>query len=183
MPDDIVSVRSVQLHELLGSTMTAVIQADGLAAQATLDFVETVGFTGATGDGDGSAGELRMATFRYTKLDANNQPAEFVAEIPVLSLVPVPALQIDEAKFSFAVKIDSVSTTTTPAPQEGVAFAVPTKTTLFARPAYSSGPRNEEVRSTHHLEIEVTMRQADIPVGLEKVFNLMDQAIQDRKAT
>jgi Protein of unknown function (DUF2589) len=205
MPDE-VSVRALKLHELLGATLVAVVQADALAAKATLEYIETVGFAEATEseteDSEAEAGgRLRMASFRYKKLDANNDVAEFVAEVPILSLVPIPALQIKDATLSFAVKIDDITKTTdgpTPTPTSAVAAAAsgvgtttpmrlldelrPTATQLVARPAASSGAKSQEVRSTHHLELKVTMAQADIPVGMEKIFDLLDQAIQDRKA-
>jgi Protein of unknown function (DUF2589) len=205
MPDE-VSVRALKLHELLGATLVAVVQADALAAKATLEYIETVGFAEATesetDDSEAEAGgRLRMASFRYKKLDANNDVAEFVAEVPILSLVPIPTLQIKDATLSFAVKIDDITKTTdgpTPTPTSAVATAAsgvgtttpmrlldelrPTATQLVARPAASSGAKSQEVRSTHHLELKVTMAQADIPVGMEKIFDLLDQAIQDRKA-
>jgi hypothetical protein len=200
MADDVVSVRALKLHELLGATMVAVIQADALAAKATLEYIETVGFV-APAEGEGeeettAGGTLRMASFRYKKRDETNAIADFVAEVPILSLVPIPALQVKDATFSFAVKIDDITKETeggNPGNPDGatiaqptsrlVTFLKPTATQLIARPAAASGPRTEEVRSTHHLEVKVTMAQADIPTGMEKIFNLLDQAIQDRKAT
>lgn len=200
MANEITGIRSLALGELLGATMVAVVQADALAARATLEFVETVGF-GPEGTGDGDRAEsLRMASFRYRKQDETGQVAEFVAEVPILSLVSIPALQVKEAKFSFLAKIDGVSqpprpTPPRPLPAETVAQPLaepralalvsgvrPSAVQLLARPAASSGAVTEELRSTHHLQVEVTMGQADVTVGLEKIFDLMNQAIQDRKA-
>jgi len=195
---DDVSVRSVELHELLGAVMVALVRADALAAKATLEYIETVGFVpprterreepGTTI----ASGRLRMASFRYRKRDENNELADFVAEVPVLSLVPIPALQVANATVSFAVKIDDITTmkdgeVPRPAPPtDGAPRLVPflqaTATRLIARPAASSGAKTEETRSTHHIEIDLTMDRADIPLGLEKIFNLMDQAIVDKKA-
>jgi hypothetical protein len=203
MADDVVSVRALKLHELLGTTMVAVIQADALAAKATLEYIETVGFvTPPEGDDEGdetettAGGRLRMASFRYRKRDEADEIADFVAEVPILSLVPIPALQVKDATFSFAVKIEDITKTAAgnPGPSNPgeemigqprsrlVTFLKPTATELITRPAAASGARTEEVRSTHHLEVKVTMGQADITTGMEKIFNLMDQAIQDRKA-
>jgi hypothetical protein len=205
MADEITGIRSMALGELLGAAMVAVVQADALAARATLEFVETVGFRAGALDGEGdesaSPESLRMAAFRYRKQDETGQVAEFVAEVPILSLVSIPALQVKEAKFAFIAKIDGVAKTTPPTAPAPSAVAVaptavgiaqpalslvsgvrPTATQLIARPAPSSGAKTEEIRSTHHLEVAVTLGQADVTVGLEKIFDLMSQAIQDRKA-
>jgi hypothetical protein len=172
MADEIARVRSLPLGELLGGTMVAVVQADALAARATLDFVQEVGFV--PGADPATTGSLRMAAFRYQKRDEDGQVAEFVTEVPVLSLVTIPALQVKEATFSFIAKIDEI--------QRTGGDAAPTSTRLIARPAAASGARTEEVRSSHHLQVQITMAQADVTVGMERVFQLMDEAIRDRKA-
>jgi hypothetical protein len=202
MADDVVSVRALKLHELLGTTMVAVLQADALAAKATLEYIEAVGFVAPPeGEDEGdetettAGGRLRMASFRYRKRDEADEVTDFVAEVPILSLVPIPALQVKDATFSFAVKIEDITKTAgnpgpaNPGPElidqprsRLVTFLKPTAAELITRPAAASGSRTEEVRSTHHLDVKVTMGQADITTGMEKIFNVMDQAIQDRKA-
>jgi Protein of unknown function (DUF2589) len=195
---EVIGIQAVRLFELLGSAMVAVVQADALAAKSTLEYIETVGFvappTGTEEDGGvtpSPAGDLRMASFRYRKLDENNEVADFVAEVPVLSLVSIPSLQVRRATFSLAIKIDDITKTTDGAetggpqtlgpPSRLVPFLQPSATHLIARPATRSGSRTEEITSSHNVQIEINMAQADVPVGLEKIFNLMDQAIQDRK--
>jgi hypothetical protein len=113
--------------------------------------------------------------------------------VPVLSLVSIPSLQVRKATFSLAVKIDDITKTTdgggggavVPLPPRPGTRLLPflraTETQLIARPATKSGSRTEQVTSSHNLQIEITMGQADVPVGMEKVFNVLDQAIQDRK--
>ena len=171
MADELARVRSLPLGDLLGGAMVAVVQADALAARATLDFVQEVGFVPST-DPE-TTGSLRMAAFRYQKRDEDGQVAEFVTEVPLLSLVTIPSLQVKEAKFSVVAKIDEIRRTG--------GGGKPAMTELVARPAATSGSRTEEVRSSHHLQVEVTMAQADVTVGLERVFQLMDEAIRDRK--
>lgn len=197
------SVRALQLHELLSAPMVAMIQADAQAARATLEFIETVGFLAdASAPGGADDSRLRMARFRYKKLDENGAVAEFVAEVPVLSLVPVPALQIKEAKIALSAKIvdiaaepaaggtgtgsgagGSVGTGTSPAGSKIAAAGVlaSRKLQLLAKLASTSGAKTEEVRSSFDLDIQITLGQADIPLGMEKIFQLMDQAIRDEK--
>lgn len=178
---DIQGIRALQLHELIGAPLVAMIQADALAARATLDFVETVGFV-ANGGGteDGDAGRLRMAKFRYQKLDENGATAGFVAEVPILSLVPIPSLQIKEAKLSLAAKIVDMAVGAT---KPAVANAITSRALkLFTKPVASSGAKTQEVRASYDLDIQITLGQADVPIGMEKVFALLDQAIRDEKA-
>ena len=192
---EVQSVRALQLHELISAPMVAMVQADAQAARATLEFIETVGFTAdASAPGGTDENRLRMARFRYRKLDENGDVAEFVAEVPVLSLVAVPALQIKEAKIALAAKIVDIAAekpAASPAPAVGgtpaisrpaIADAVASRRLqLLARPAATSGAKTEETRASFDLDIQITLGQADIPLGMEKVFQLMDQAIRDEK--
>jgi hypothetical protein len=190
MADEVRSLRAVELYELLSAPLTAMIQADALAARATLDFIQAAGFiapeAGEKPAGEGlPAGRLRMAEFRYKKLDENNQLAEFVAAVPVLSLVPIPSLQIKQAKVKLAAKITDVVEQKPPpgaAPAERVPLLAARPLRVMARPAAASGARGQEVRASYDLEIEISLAQADVALGMEKILALMDRAIQDAKA-
>ncbi|MGH6894582.1 MAG: DUF2589 domain-containing protein [Dongiaceae bacterium] len=191
---DIQGIRALQLHELIGAPLVAMIQADALAARATLEFVESVGFVAANGQaGADDASRLRMARFRYEKLDENGAATSFVAEVPVLSLVPIPSLQIKEARLTLAAKIVDIAADSPTATARLAATASGSATPaagaisarrlqIFAKPVASSGSKTQEVRSSFDLDIQITLGQADIPIGMEKIFALLDQAIRDEKS-
>lgn len=187
MADEVRSLRALELYELLSAPLTAMIQADALAARATLEFIQTAGFVPAEpGEKPAAerlpAGRLRMAEFRYRKLDENNQLAEFVAAVPVLSLVPIPSLQIKQAKVKLAAKITDVIEQKPPPAAAGVPLVAVRPLRVMARPAAASGARGQEVRASYDLEIEISLGQADVALGMEKILAMMDRAIQDTKA-
>ena len=192
------SIQSLDLHELIGGPLAAMVQADAHAARTTLEYLEAVGFSPAeTGDDTPQEktdiGKLRMAQFKFKKLDENNQATDFVASVPILSLVPIPALQIKEGKISFSAKITDIAKDNATSNQGGnpmraavagsslISNIRAQKVKLFAKPAASSGTKDQEVRGTFHINIEVTAAQADITSGMEKIFNLLDQAINEEK--
>ncbi|MBN2471011.1 MAG: DUF2589 domain-containing protein [Anaerolineae bacterium] len=197
MADVMQGIRSLPLHDLIGATLVAIIEADAQAAQATLEFIETVGFVAPAkpeeGAGEGiAAGALRMADFRYRKLDENNEVTDFVASVPVLSLVPIPALQVQDARFKLTAQITDIAAQETAKPQVNAPGALaarpatsiiskiqPRQYKLLAKPVASSGTKDQETRGNFHLEVEITMGQADLPLGMEKLFNMMDTAIRE----
>jgi hypothetical protein len=198
MANAVHGIRALPLHELIGAPLVAMIRADAQAARATVEFIEAVGLVPpeevSEGRGDSTqAGSLRMASFRYKKLDENNEISEFVALVPVLSLVPVPAIQIKEAKISFSAKISDIvqeqddggarDASAAPLPQGRLISYLPRKMELITKPVASSGTKDNKVRGAYHLDVEISMGQADIPLGLEQVFTLMDQAIRDEKGS
>ncbi len=177
------------LHELLSAPLVAMIQADALAAKATVEFIQDVGFSEETG----KAPALRMAQFRFKKADENNEIKEFEASVPLLSLMPIPSLQIREGKVKLAAKIVDVTVEQSPtrtAPATAAATNVTAsskllaarKVNLVAKPVASSGSRTQETRSNFDLDIEITMAQADVPLGMEKLFQLMDSAVNEKKS-
>lgn len=197
MADVIRGIRSLPLHELIGSTLVAIVRADAEAAKATIEFIQAVGFgDSASEDENGNqSNQLRLAEFRYQKRDENDQISEFVALVPILSLVPIPALQTKEARLAFSAKIiditkdleeaesaSSASRGLTAIRSPRLTQLAPSKFALLAKPVAASGAKDQEIRGSFDLEIELTLGQADLPLGMEKIFNLMDQAIQDEKA-
>lgn len=103
-------VHKLGLGDLLGSLLAAVIDAHQHSIQSSLDFVKQVGFI--TEDGQE---RLRTVTIRHTKLDENQQPAEFTLEMPLLAMVNIPTLGVKTANVSFSY--DILETVPLPAPQ------------------------------------------------------------------
>lgn len=178
------------LHELISAPLVAMVQADALAARATVEFVEDVGFleSAASTAGSPQAPALRMANFRFRKADETGELKEFEASIPLLALMPIPSLQIREGRVKLAAKIVDVSVETAPAaPSAPPARTVGSKLlaarrlNFVTKPVASSGSKTQETRGSFDLDIEITMSQADVPVGMEKIFQLMDSAINEKK--
>lgn len=180
-------IRSLQLYELISAPLVAMIRADAEAAKATVDFIESVGFVSDDKAGtESSASRLRMAEFRYKKLDENNEVAEFVASVPLLSLVPIPAFQIKQAKVTLSAQITEVvaqksRASLSPAAGTSVAVLRPTDLKVLTKPVATSTSNGQETKGNYHLQMEIQMGQADLPIGMEKLFNMMDQAVRDTK--
>jgi Protein of unknown function (DUF2589) len=186
MSNGVKDLRALPLFEIIGAPLVAMVQAEILAARATVDYIEKVGFV--PGADPSQPGSLRVAEFRYTKLDENRQPAEFTARVPVLSLVPIPGVQIKTARVAFAARITDAYT-------EGAANSQTSGGTrsTWLQPAltqYRGGlapvardsTGTSAVKGTYELSIEVELEQMPLAPGLEKILNMMDQAIADAKS-
>lgn len=113
MPANIgAELQALPLEYMLSSPLTAVIKAQALAAQTTIDFIEKVGL-----EEDPNTGELsvRAAQFSYDQPvpDPSNpgavisQPATLT--VPLLTLAPIPFIRISDLNVSFEFKIRDVS--------------------------------------------------------------------------
>ena len=130
-------------------------------------------------------GRLRMAEFRYQKVDENGNLSDFTVSVPLLSLVPIPAIQIKEAKVGLTAKITDVvpektATATTPAVSKVGAFAT-RRLDILAKPVAASGAKGQETRGSYDLEVEIKLGQADVTAGMERIFQLLDQAFAEKK--
>ena len=188
MDNAIHGINSVQLYELLSFPIIAMIQADAQAARATVDFIESIGFNfDVKRKLDSSFGSLRMIDFSYQKIDENNNISEFRSSVPLLSLMPIPSLQIQEAKINLTAKITDIAiqnvkdTSSNRTLKSKFQLSNLKQTHIYAKPVAASGSKNEEIRASYDLTIEMKLGQADIAIGLERILQTLDQAINERK--
>ncbi|MBI2927909.1 MAG: DUF2589 domain-containing protein [Verrucomicrobia bacterium] len=92
--------------------MTAVIKAQALAAQTTVDFIEKIGL-----QEDPNTGELSLRTAEFSFIQPLPDPAnpgavieqEATLRVPLLSMAPIPFIRVSDLNVSFEFKIRDVS--------------------------------------------------------------------------
>lgn len=171
----------MELHQLIAAPLLATVDADSLAARRYLDYLCTVAFESYDRQ-TGRTGPLRMLRFSYNSTDATGSRKRQVA-VPMLSLVPLPLLQVQEADFDFDIHImDAVSTrkeeqfsfkegkAVSPAdddPGDGLRIRA------SLAPQQSGGREAAAQQSlTANMKVHVKMGQAGLPGGLAKLLNL-----------
>lgn len=187
MPRQISEFQSLPFHQIIGAPLLAIVQGQAQASQVTAEFIERIGFKmKTTGESETAKeddlGDLRMVTFSYQKPDAEGNLATFKVEIPLLSLVPIPAIQIRDADLEFNVKITDIQTSETKTSlisPEAEAGDWLSKGRVEFRAAMGKMEIGIAERRTIDLQMKVKLRveQADITAGLSFLFRLMDQSI------
>jgi len=190
------------LSQLIGAPLLALIQAESQAAQATAEFIENIGFERASSDdtnnaddqeNNNSLGQLKMATFSNQMKGQNGELKEMKVQVPLLSLIPIPALQIKDAELEFYVKIldfrkeeslskmqKSFSTRKSIEhndDQDQDAEKPMLNERIQLRAAMGRGPSTHQSSMESQVRIKINMTQADIPSGLSKLFHIMEQSI------
>lgn len=101
-------ISTISLGSIIGGTLNAMVEAQSQAANTTMQYINSVGFE--TSDGNSTP---RYVNVQYEKengqLDGDKK--EIVTtkmSVPLLSLVPIPYIRIDDASIDFNVKINSV---------------------------------------------------------------------------
>ncbi|MCY3707103.1 MAG: DUF2589 domain-containing protein [Gammaproteobacteria bacterium] len=108
MAGRLIGNRSFSLYQLIGAPLMAMVQGQAQAAQATAEFIDRIGFLPSEDD---AARRLRMIAFHYTRPGPDGEPRRWRLDVPLLSLVPIPAIQIREADIEFAVRVSDVGST------------------------------------------------------------------------
>ena len=98
---------------MLASPLTAAIDAQALAAQSTVEFIENVGL-----QEDETTGDLtvRTAQFSYTapvpdpENTGNFLEVESQLTVPILGIIPIPFIRIANLNVTFEFKIRDIQT-------------------------------------------------------------------------
>lgn len=180
------SSQVMELQQLIAGPLIATIEADSLSAQKYLDYLLRIAFE-SYDPVTGKTGKLRMLTFTYLGQDVNGSCKQTV-NIPVLTLVPLPLLQVQEADFDFDIKIlDALSQTSEEkfsleegkgirAPQEESGFKL--RVSLAPKQGEQSATSSVQQSLSANMKIKVKMRQADMPAGLSNLLHLTANNIQ-----
>jgi hypothetical protein len=114
MARQISEIQSLPFYQIIGGPLLALVQGQAQASQTTVEFIERVGFLPPDETSNGNEmGRLRMVTFQYQKPGPDGAAQTFKVELPLLSLVPIPAMEVKSAEFDFSVKITDVQATET----------------------------------------------------------------------
>ncbi len=91
----------LDMGQLIGGPLTAAADASVLLANSTADFINKVGFD--------RSGKLRTVAFAYQKRSVNEDGTsnldEMKIDVPMLAIVPIPNLQLDEVNILFDMEV------------------------------------------------------------------------------
>lgn len=198
------TLTALPFEHIIGSPLKAAIDAQSLAAKATVDFIQQVGFTASDPYTDVDAdnpsriknkpnyGEVRNVVFKYTT--TNNDGTQRVAElsVPILTIIPIPYLRIDDMTIDFTANItetmESQKESKHTYNQENkvnavVPFWLPTKVGLKANVASNrSASGSSRYKTEYTMGIHINAVQDDIPAGLSKVLNILENSIKETQS-
>lgn len=178
-------ITDVPLYQIIGAPLLALVQGEAQAAQATARFIEQIGFDPPEDEGTEREeshiyphGQLKVVTFRYSKTGVGGKVSQLEVEIPVLSIIPIPALQVSEAEIDFAVEINSIVELDAPTSLNTPRLSGQDSSLDPKMVAFKAGIARQDSKSA--MKIHIKVRQADTPVGLLTIFRVLDQGISSR---
>ncbi len=194
-------LRQIPFGYLIGAPLKASIEAQALAAKTTIEFIEKVGFIPADTDQDmlfidetkdADAGEVRNVTFSYKKIDENEDEKEVELTVPILAIVPIPYIRLEEVNIDFTAKLNDTIQHTTKTSFK-LDSSVSGKFKSWWSPIsleFRTSMSYETARATaakytrdYTMNVAVRAVQDDMPAGLSRVLDLLEQTIKEKPKT
>ncbi|KVF19007.1 MULTISPECIES: DUF2589 domain-containing protein [Burkholderia] len=185
----------VDLQYLFAAPIEAVIEADFMAARQFVRYVREFGFVRKPSTGcepreldDSDFGELRMITFFYEQVLGKDKTEWRRVQVPVLSLIPLPLLEVKTATFDFGVRLllaervkASCAIPLLPGDADDAAPRQYRWSAMLARGRPEAGGQTREDVSPFleaNIGAKVEVGQAGIPAGIGNLLALLGMNTQ-----
>lgn len=186
--------KGLPMDTLIGAPLTAACDANVKLAQATSDFIRTIGF-GVDDDGK-PTDKVRIAEFGYSRWEqvitgeGESEKIDYVEhpmniKVPLLAIVNVPSLKVNNVDITFDMEIKSHDESkSSKAAEASVKASAGGGWGPFSAKVEVSGSvstSQENVRSTDKsakYHVQVVAEDSGMPEGLARVLDMMNQAVQ-----
>lgn len=162
----------LDMGQLIGGPLTAAAQASTMLANSTANFINTVGFD--------NTGKLRTAVFAYQKRSINEDGTsnldEMKVDVPMLAIVPIPNLQIDEVNILFDMEVkESSSDKSSMGAELGLRASAgfgPVRISVSGSiSVHKENTRSTDNSAKYHVDVRATNHGT--PEGLARVLDMM----------
>lgn len=162
----------LEMDKLIGAPLTAAADASISLANSTADFINRVGF-----DKNNNA---RTVKFKYHQRSVNEDGTsnldEMSVDVPILAIVPIPNLQVDEVNVLFDMEVKQsekqdvgMDMGATISGSVGNGFIKVSVTGSVS--AHSSHTRSSDNSAKYHVDVRAANH--GIPEGLARVLDMM----------
>lgn len=162
----------LDMEQLIGGPLSAAADASRLLADSTASFINQVGFD--------SSGKVRTVSFGYHKQSVNEDGTtnldEMKVDIPMLAIVPIPNLQVDEVNILFDMEVKqsekSESALDVGASLSGSLNLGIVKVSISGSVSvHQNNTRSSDNSAKYHVDVRATNH--GIPEGLARVLDMM----------
>ena len=180
MADATRALQSIPFDSLIGGPLNAAVKAQAQAAMTTVDFINSVGFN--------EQEEVHTITFSVVK--GSNKTD---IKVPLLTVVPIPFLRIDDMTISFKANItqsQESSDKTSAARSWGVngkasagwLWGKASMSASYSSKKDSTSTKDSKYSVEHTVDVNVHAVQDDVPGGLARILAILTKTIEEPAA-
>lgn len=174
---------------MIGGPLIAVVNAQAQAAMTSVDYIKGVGFTG-----EGDDMEPIMVSFSYSRDVETTEddgtvtvtPTKFSLTVPILTMLPIPFLRVEETTIDINAKIVSTQF-------REINTSLGLDTELQAKAGYGpfsaklkvnfsyqkSTQQGSKVERTYTMAVHVRAVQDEMPAGTERLLGILENTIKE----
>jgi len=179
-------LQALPFGSLIGGPLDAAIEAQARAALSSVNFIKQIGFQEGEGE---TADQIRNIAFVVKKGETETR-----IEVPLLTIVPIPFIRIDEMTIDFKANITSTTESedkTVESTSAGGKVNASARYLFFKaelEASFSSKKDSESTRSSRYavettIDVHVHACQDELPAGLAKMLNILADTIQAPQPT
>lgn len=162
-------LQELDFNRILGAPLSACVNAQEEAAQATLQYLNEVVFT-QTGDDDSSLEPVTVSFY----FESAGQVHRIV--MPLLLIVPVPYLQIDRVDLTFQATV-----TESRMNHDTRKLSLKAKYSAPGDSAEVSNETKAEYMNKRCIDINLSVTSADMPMGISKLLEIFNNQLVEVK--
>ena len=162
----------LDMGKLIGGPLTATADASIMLANSTAEFINKVGFD--------DAGKVRTVAFSYEKHTPNEDGTSSLdamkVDVPMLAIVPIPNLQVDEVNILFDMEVKQ-SESSKSSTDVGVGFSGSANLGIIkinisgSVSSHKENTRSSDNSAKYHVDVRATNHGT--PEGLARVLDMM----------
>lgn len=197
------NLSSIPFQGLIAGPLQAAVEAQAASAATTIGFIERVGFV--LGNDGQPTDQVRSVTFKYSKLDGTDengdqQEVAYELTVPILTIVPIPFLRIDELTIDFNARItEAVTQNASASSNSSLSSAFKTGANVSFRAGFAKVDANvsysqnasstrttnssSERSETQDYSVAVHVRATTeaMPKGLSRVLDILESVITEKQ--
>jgi hypothetical protein len=195
MPEGLVDMSkqfgSLPMESLIGGPLSAAAKANAQLAMTNAQFITDIGFKK---DDKGNPTEANMVDFQYEKQivgeDGTVTPTAVNVKVPMLAIVPLPALKVKDVNINFTMQVNSSTEDTSSSESEaGFEGSGSVNYGIFKVSVKVHGKTSSKSshtrKSDNSAKYDVSVQAVDegMPEGLARVLDMMHDAISEQAST
>ncbi|MBI3222196.1 MAG: DUF2589 domain-containing protein [Nitrosomonadales bacterium] len=169
---------------IIGGPLIAAVNAQALAAKTTTSFIQNFAFKTVNGKN-----ELQTVDFDFSQVltGGSNNPttlSDFTTiKVPLLTVIPIPYIRIDNMTIDFNATLHSVETTSISndfaftASAGGEYYGVNFSASISDKNTYQNSTTTDD---TYSLRVTVHAVQDQMPAGMASVLGIFNNLIQSQ---
>jgi Protein of unknown function (DUF2589) len=168
-------LNSLDFNVYIGGPLQAATQAQHAASMSQVDFIQSVGFD--------DEGGVKYVDFSYSKAKSDGTSEIVVVKVPLLTMLTIPALRIEEMTIDFNAKLTSVqtanvSTEFAASAELGINYKI---VNFKAAASYKRSTNNGfNVEKTYTMAVHVKAVNDELPAGLDRILTLLEEGIKEK---